>query len=93
MVGQSAVRLAVDGKTGVMVTLVRVAQDPYQCETGTVPLEQVANAERLLPDVYLSEQGDDVTPAFLDYARPLIGPPPPPLARLARYAAPRAPLV
>jgi len=88
MVGQSAVRLAVDGKSGVMVTLVRVAQDPYQCETGTVPLEQIANAERLLPDVYLSEQGNDVTAAFLDYARPLIGPPPPPLARLARFAVP-----
>jgi len=88
MVGQSAVRLAVDGKSGVMVTLVRVAQDPYQCETGTVPLEQVANAERLLPDAYLSEQGNDVTSAFLDYARPLIGPPPPPLARLARFAVP-----
>jgi 6-phosphofructokinase len=88
MVGQSAVRLAVGGTSGVMVTLDRVAEDPYQCETGTIPLAQVANAERLLPDNYVSEQGNDVTPAFLDYARPLIGPPPLPLARLAKYAVP-----
>jgi 6-phosphofructokinase len=90
--GQAGVQLAVGGETGVMVTLERVAQDPYQCETGTVPLEQVANAERLLPQAYLSEQGNDVSPAFLDYARPLIGPPPPPLARLAKCAVPPADL-
>jgi len=87
-VGQTAVRLAVSEQSGVMVTLERVGHGPYRCETGAVPLEQVSNRECLLSDIYISERGNDVTFAFLDYARPLIGRPLPALARLARYTVP-----
>jgi 6-phosphofructokinase len=84
-VGRTAVRLAVSGQGGVMVSLKRATSDPYRCETTMVPLEEVANRERFLLDTYISERGNDVTFAFLDYARPLIGRPLPALARLARY--------
>jgi 6-phosphofructokinase len=87
-VGRAAVRLAVGGQSGVMVALKRVCDDPYQCETTVVPLQEVANRERLLLDSYISERGNDVTFAFLDYARPLIGRPLPALARLVKYAVP-----
>jgi 6-phosphofructokinase len=87
-VGRTAVRLAVSDESGVMVALRRVGDDPYRCETVAVPLEQAANKERLLFDTYISERGNDVTFAFLDYARPLIGRPLPALARLAKYAVP-----
>lgn len=87
-VGRAAVQLAVGGESGVMVALKRVGNDPYQCKTTTVPLQEVANRERLLPDAYISERGNDVTAAFLDYARPLIGRPLPALARLDRHAVP-----
>jgi 6-phosphofructokinase 1 len=86
--GRAAVRAAVDGKSGVMVALRRVSNDPYRCEVTTVSLHEVANRERLLPEAYVTEQGNDVTSAFLDYARPLIGPPLRALARLDRHLVP-----
>ena len=72
-----------------MVTLERIADEPYQCTTGLVELAKVANVERPLPDEFLSPSGNDVTAAFTAYARPLLGGPLPPYARLARYPVAR----
>jgi len=82
MVGAEAVKAAVGGASDVMITLVRTSNHPYQCTTGTAPLEAVANAERPVPEEFINADGNDVTPAFLEYARPLIGGPVPPVARL-----------
>ena len=41
--------------------------------------------EKLLPAAYVVAEGNDVAPAFLEYARPLIGEPLPLLGRLKRY--------
>jgi len=87
-VGCAAVRLAVSGQSDVMVTLQRRVQGDYSCETGAASLAEIANTEKLLPDAYIAEQGNDVTLAFVEYARPLIGEPLPPLGRLARYPVP-----
>jgi 6-phosphofructokinase 1 len=87
-VGQSAVRLAVAGQSDVMVNLVRVPGEAYRCDTGTAPLAKVANAEKLLPDEYISSAGNDVTDAFVDYALPLVGGWPARLGRLERYPVP-----
>ncbi len=81
-VGRAAVRHAVEGQDGAMVTLVRESSEPYRWTTGLAPLERVANAERKVPDEFIAPEGNDVTDAFLAYARPLIGPPLPPYARL-----------
>ncbi|MGQ0551159.1 MAG: 6-phosphofructokinase, partial [Armatimonadota bacterium] len=83
-VGRAAVRHAVGGQDGTMVTLVRVSSDPYRWTTGLAPLERVANAERSVPDEFIAADGNDVTEAFLMYARPLIGGPLPPYVRLER---------
>jgi len=83
MVGAAAVRHACEGVTDQMVTLVRVSNSPYRCEIGLHALEEVANAERPVPDEFITRAGNDVTPAFLDYARPLIGGPLPAYSRLA----------
>jgi 6-phosphofructokinase len=82
MVGATAVAQAVAGVSDQMITLVRTSNSPYRCETGLAPLEAVANAERPVPKEYINAEGNDVTEAFLDYARPLIGSPLPPVARL-----------
>jgi 6-phosphofructokinase 1 len=82
MAGAAAVRHACEGVTDQMVTLVRVSNSPYRCETGLHPLEEVANAERPVPDDYINRAGNDVTPGFFEYARPLIGGPLPGYARL-----------
>jgi 6-phosphofructokinase 1 len=73
--GREAVRLATSGVSGVMVTIDRVSApgEAYQTTFGTAPLKDVANHERPMPEAYISEDGFDVTPAFLDYARPLVG--------------------
>jgi 6-phosphofructokinase len=88
LVGEAAVRHAVAGITNRMVTLERVSDDPYECTTGLVDLARVANAERHLPNEYLASSGNDVTQAFIGYARPLIGGPLPPYARLTRHQLP-----
>lgn len=89
MVGEAAVRHACEGVTDQMVTLVRVSNSPYRCETGLAPLAEVANAERPVPDEFISAEGNDVTPAFLEYARPLIGGPLPRYARLKMQRVPK----
>ncbi|HEU5423144.1 MAG TPA: diphosphate--fructose-6-phosphate 1-phosphotransferase [Nitrolancea sp.] len=85
-VGAGAVRLLLRGVSEVMVTLERVSDEPYQVRTGSVPLPEVANRERLLPDEFIAPGGRAVTDAFRRYALPLIGGPLPPYARLLDLA-------
>ena len=81
-VGKAAVRQVVSGADGYMVTLVRQPGPTYRSTTGLASLAEVANAERRLPDEYLTADGMNVTPAFRDYALPLIGGPLPSVVRL-----------
>lgn len=85
VVGREAVRAAVGGESGKMVALRRV---PGQrtCDTELVPLENVANVRKQMPDDFIRENGDFVTEAFYDYAAPLIGEPLPEYARLKMIA-------
>jgi len=71
--GQTAVKLAKEGKTGLMVTLVREPGNAGKCTTGTIPLHDVAVRARPMPDEFINKEGNFVTDAFLDYLRPLIG--------------------
>ncbi len=71
-VGEAAVRLALEGRTAVMPTIVRVSDDPYRWEIGVTPLESVANIERGVPREYVSEDGFAITAACRRYLRPLI---------------------
>jgi len=73
MCGREAVNLAGQGESGVMVSLERVGAGEYKCRTGTVPLEEAATRTRPMPDEYINTEGNFVTPAFLDYLRPLLG--------------------
>ena len=73
--GRRAVKLAERRKSGLMVSIVRDSKpgDPYKSSFGTISLSEVANAERAMPDKYISKNGMFVTKAFLDYVRPLVG--------------------
>jgi ATP-dependent phosphofructokinase / diphosphate-dependent phosphofructokinase len=82
LAGRMAMRYAVRGVTGKMVTLVRAPGPRYACETGLTDLERIANEQKLMPPEYLTDDGLNVTQAFLDYARPLIGDPLPQHAQL-----------
>lgn len=82
--GCEAVRAALRGETGQMVAFERLPGPVYQMAMRLVPLSEVANQERMVPAEYINAAGNDVTAAFLDYARPLIGGPLPPYARLSK---------
>jgi 6-phosphofructokinase 1 len=73
LVGQAGTQAALAGHTDSMVTLQRQDEPVYHCTTGLVALREVANIQRLLPAHFLDESATMVTPAFLDYALPLIG--------------------
>ncbi len=74
-IGREAARLALAGQGGVMVGLRRVSSTPYAAELIHIPLAEVMKKERLFPREFMSADGHDVTPAFLDWARPLVNPP------------------
>jgi ATP-dependent phosphofructokinase / diphosphate-dependent phosphofructokinase len=70
--GAEAVRQAVSGVSGFMVTLERVSASPYKAATGLAKLEDVANGEKKLPRAWMNEEGNFPTREFLDYLRPLV---------------------
>ena len=82
--GAQAVRHAVEGKSGWMVTLEREPGAEYACKTGIVSLEEVANREKKVPREFINAEGTGVTGAFLEYVTPLIGGPLPEYARLEK---------
>jgi 6-phosphofructokinase 1 len=71
--GRAAIRLADQGKSGRMVTLVREPGRPYRVATGEIPLHDVAIRARPLPPEFINAAGNFPTDAFLAYARPLVG--------------------
>lgn len=81
-VGQEAVRLALAGATGVMVTLQRQSDAPYRSALTTAPLAAIANQQKTLPPEMIPEPRGGPTTAFRRYAEPLLGAPLPRHARL-----------
>ncbi len=70
--GLAAVRLAAEGASGFMVSLVREGDSSYRCVCGRVPLSEAANGVKKLPRDYLDVAGTQITDAFRRYAGPLI---------------------
>jgi 6-phosphofructokinase 1 len=71
-VGSHAVTLALRGESGCMATILRAEGDTYAATYGSSPVAQVANAVKHVPDAYINEAGNGVTPACIAYLRPLI---------------------
>ena len=72
MVGAAAMQAALEGKSGVMATLVRTSDAPYQCETGIEQISEVANKEKTVPREWINAEGTNMTEAYFTYALPLI---------------------
>lgn len=73
--GSTAVRAAVEGKNGVMVGFRRLPGAEYRTETILIPIEEVMLHERTMPKEFIADNGHDVTQAFIDWCRPLLGEP------------------
>jgi len=71
-VGRAALEFALQGRTGVMATVVRLSDDPYRWEVGSAPLASVANVERGMPREFIREDGYGITEACRRYLLPLI---------------------
>lgn len=80
--GAEAVRRARAGESDVMVAIQRSPGASYAAYFTAIPLDHVAHHERMMPNDFIAPSGTDVTQAFYEYARPLIGEPLPPVVQL-----------
>lgn len=73
-VGRQAVIASKDAKnsTGLSVIMKRVSNQPYKIEYGLTDLANVARETKHLEDKFI-QNGNDITQAFIDYAKPLVG--------------------
>ena len=72
--GRRAVELAAAGTSGVMVSIVRESSNPYRWSLGTAPLAEVALGAKPMPNDFITADGTFVTPACIEYLKPLVGP-------------------
>ncbi len=70
--GVAAVRAAVEGRSGLMVKIVRTQTSPYRWTTGLQPLEDIANVEHVIPRDWISADGFSPNERFVEFARPLV---------------------
>lgn len=71
--GKEAVKLAVQGKSGLMTTIIRNDTQPYTTKIGTIPLQDVAAKTKPVPRDYITQDGFMVNEKFGEYIRPLVG--------------------
>jgi len=69
---RSAVRQVLFGGDECTITLMRQSENPYRSTTGPIPLAQVANPEKKLPESMIAASGNAVVTEFRRYALPLI---------------------
>ena len=72
LVGQMAVKYSVQNEAGGSVAMRRVPGGDYKIETFLTPLNTVARETKHLDPSYISD-GNNITDAFKQYARPLVG--------------------
>ena len=82
-VGAEAVARALSGRVrSGSIVLVRAKGSKYRVSLDCVPLRAVARNTRHMPATFIAKSGHDVTPAFLEYCRPLVGS----LPRIGRFS-------
>ena len=70
--GGAAVKAAFEGKTGLVITLKRVSDDPYMCVAEAADVHLIANVEKKVPKEWITEDGTYVKPELVHYIMPLI---------------------
>ncbi len=72
MVGRGAVFAAIDGKSGVMMTINRVQDAPYSVYIDSADISQIANAVKRVPAEFINLGGNGISTEGIEYLRPLI---------------------
>lgn len=70
--GENAFRYASEGKSGIMATLTRSGNDPYNVEYGLADVANVANKIKDVPKEWIDEENFTVTAEMVHYLKPLI---------------------
>ena len=70
--GKTAVKMAKEGNTGLMITYVRKSTDPYVLDFGSVPVKDTANKTKYVPVEQILPDGSDVSDDLLRELAPLI---------------------
>lgn len=70
--GYSAVDAALMGKTGVVMAIKRVSDNPYSVTYEAVDVNKVANEAKTVPEDYINKDKNFVTQKFIDYISPLV---------------------
>ena len=74
LAGQAAVKAALKGELSKgTIAIVRAKGKKYQVAFAPVPIQNAAKYTRSVPKEYIAKNGHDVTPAFIDYAKPIVG--------------------
>jgi 6-phosphofructokinase 1 len=71
-VGEAAVKMALEGKSGVMPVVKRLSNTPYRWKIGEATLGRVANREKMMPGRFITADGFGITAAARRYLEPLI---------------------
>ena len=85
-VGAKAVQFAMHGGADGSVAIERIGN--YEVDYKLVPLAAVAGKTRTMPDAFIADSRSDVTDAFRDYLRPLVGASMPAVHRLRHNRVP-----
>ncbi|MDR0362484.1 MAG: diphosphate--fructose-6-phosphate 1-phosphotransferase [Planctomycetota bacterium] len=71
--GTFAAECSASGNIDGSCAIVRVSDRPYKVEFKLAPLKNVAGKTRRMPAEFIAAGQNDVTDAFIEYAKPLIG--------------------
>ena len=70
--GAAAVSAIFEGKTGMMATIMRQSNNPYQGSYEVYDIHNIANVEKKVPLEWIDSANKQMKQEYLDYARPLI---------------------
>ena len=65
-------KAALEGKSGIVITLERTSTVPYLCTTSCQDVHKIANVEKKVPVEWIDTENFSVTEEALAYLRPLI---------------------
>ena len=82
-VAATAVYVAVKEHPNGSIAIKRKRGKTYKVEYKRVPLKKVARETRHMPAKFINKDGNDVTAAFIEYVKPIVGP----LPKIARFKA------
>jgi 6-phosphofructokinase 1 len=71
-IGKKTVKMALEGKSGLMATIERISNTPYEWIIGEAALSEVANKEKNLPRDFIREDGYGISEKAREYLSPLI---------------------